>query len=141
MLAEGLDTEVVGDATIGFWADHDLAELDLRSNDPSGLLEKWMESAERAESSGAWPLAAESQEKLSEELMQLGFLSLSRHWGQKALETIGRLLENVEERVPREALEWRTLVLRERIVEIEIELDHSPAPLPSDVAPANASTH
>ena len=115
----------------------DLAEIDRLSNDSSAHLEKWMESAERAESSGAWPLAAESQERLSEELLRLGFLSLSRHWGQKALESIGRLLEVAEAPERRKELEWRILALQERIVEIEIDLDHSPAPLPGDAGPAS----
>jgi hypothetical protein len=119
----------------------DLAELDLRSNNPSAHLEKWMESAEHAESSGAWPLAAESQERVSEELFRMGFLSLSRQWGQKALESIDRLLEKAEDREPREALQWRALALQERIVEIEIELDHSPAPLAGDVGPASPADY
>lgn len=116
----------------------DLAEIDLLSNDPSAHLEKWMDSAERAESSGAWPLAAESQERVSEEFLRLGLMSLSRHWGQKALETIGRLLEIAEDPERRVELEWRMLALRERVVEIDIELDHSPAPLHGDVNPASA---
>jgi hypothetical protein len=116
----------------------DLAEIDWLSDDPSAYLEKWMESADRAESSGAWPLAAESQERVSEEFLRLGFLSLSSHWAQKALETIGRLLKNAEEPEQREKLEWRSLALQERIVEIAIELEHAPAPLPAEFTPASA---
>jgi hypothetical protein len=54
------------------------------------------------------------------------------------LETIGRLLEIAEDPERRVELEWRMLALRERVVEIDIELDHSPAPLHGDVNPASA---
>ena len=113
----------------------DLAEIDLLANDPSAHLEKWMESADQAESSGAWPLAAESQERVAEELFRLGFMTLSQQWSEKALHSIEQMLENVEDRERRKSLEWRTLTLQERIVEIGIELDHSPAMLPGDFKP------
>ena len=54
------------------------------------------------------------------------------------MESIGRLLEITEVPERRKELEWRILALQERIVEIEIDLDHSPAPLPNDAGPASA---
>ncbi len=49
-------------------------------------------------SSGAWPLAAESQERISEQLMRMGFSRMSHQWGQKALETLARLLQKTRAR-------------------------------------------
>jgi hypothetical protein len=64
-------------------------EKDVRiSQQRVAHLEKWMKSADQAETSGAWPLAAESQERIAEELFRLGFLSLSRQWSEKAVEAI-----------------------------------------------------
>jgi tetratricopeptide (TPR) repeat protein len=106
----------------------DLAEIDLAANDHTAHLEKWMESADQAEASGAWPLAAESQERIAEALFRLGFLNLSRHWSEKAAETIEKMLEKADDAERRRELQWRKLALNERVVDIEIELDHSPAP-------------
>ena len=114
----------------------DLAEIDLAANDSSAHLEKWMESAARAEASGAWPLAAESQERIAEELFRLGFLSLSGHWSEKAVETLEKMLEKADDAERRSQLQWRKLALNERIVGIEIELDHSPAPPSEEAGPA-----
>jgi tetratricopeptide (TPR) repeat protein len=113
----------------------DLAELDLLANDSSAHLEKWMDSADEAERSGAWPLAAESQERIAEELFRLGFLRLSQHWSEKALHSIEPMLEKAEDGERRKSLEWRTLTLQERIVEIGIELEHSRSVLPGDIRP------
>jgi hypothetical protein len=113
----------------------DLAEIDLAANDSSAHLEKWMKSADQAETSGAWPLAAESQERIAEELFRLGFLSLSRHWSEKAAETIEKMLKKSDDAERRRELQWRKLALNERIVGIEIELDHSPAPSSGNTGP------
>ncbi len=113
----------------------DLAEIDLAANDSSAHREKWMESATQAEASGAWPLAAESQERIAEELFRLGFLSLSRHWSERAAETIEKMLEKAEDAERRRQLQRRKLALNERIVGIEIELDHSPAPPSEEAGP------
>ena len=119
----------------------DLAEIDLAANDPSAHLEKWMESATRAEASGAWPLAAESQERIAEELFRLGFLSLSAHWSEKAVEAIEKMLEKAEDAERRRQLQWRKLALSERIVGIGIELDHSPAPPSEEAGPTRIQNH
>jgi tetratricopeptide (TPR) repeat protein len=116
----------------------DLAEIDLAANDSTAYLEKWMKSADQAEASGAWPLAAESQERIAEELYRRGFLSLSRHWSEKAAATIERMLEKSDDAGRRRELQWRKLALDERIVGIEIELDHSPAPPSEKAEPASA---
>jgi tetratricopeptide (TPR) repeat protein len=117
----------------------DLAELDIRANNPSEYLEKWMESADEAEASGAWPLAAESQEQVAEEMFRLGFWAFSRQWSERALDSLEQMLDGAEGRERRKSLEWRKLALQERIVEIGIELDHSPAVLPGDLTPERAT--
>jgi hypothetical protein len=119
----------------------DLAEIDLAANDSSAHLEKWMESADQAEVSGAWPLAAESQERIAEELFRLGFLSLSEQWSEKAAATIEKMLEKADDAERRRELQWRKLALNERIVGIEIELDHSPAPSSGNAGPTRIQTN
>jgi hypothetical protein len=110
----------------------DLAILDGLSDDSQAALEKWMDAASRAEESGAWPLAAESQERLSEDLQSQGFLSLSLHWTEKALESIERLLEQAQDPERREQLARRKLQLTERRVEIDLDLQHpTPRPAPA----------
>ena len=115
----------------------DLAEIDLAANDSTAHLKKWMKSADQAVASGAWPLAAESQERVAEELFRLGFLNLSRHWSEEAAETIERMLEKADDAERRKELQWRKLALNERIVGIEIELDHSPAPSSENAGPTS----
>jgi hypothetical protein len=97
-----------------------------------------MKSADQAEASGAWPLAVESQERVAQELFRLGFLSLSRHWSEKAAATIERMLEKSDDAGRRRELQRRKLALDERIVSIEIELDHSPAPPLERAEPTSA---
>lgn len=99
--------------------------IDELSGDSQAALEKWMEAASRAEESGAWPLAAESQERLSEDLQSLGFQRLSLQWTEKALVSVERLLENARDPERQEHLARRKLRLGERIVEIELDLLHA----------------
>jgi tetratricopeptide (TPR) repeat protein len=113
----------------------DLAEIDSLAEDARASLSKWMEAATRAESSGAWPLAAESQERLSEDLQALGFLSLAIEWTDKALDSLDRLLESASEPERRQQLARRRLLLSERLVERELELAHAPPRAPSPRAP------
>ncbi len=111
----------------------DLAMIDELGDDTQAALEKWMDAATLAEESGAWPLAAESQERLSEELRSLGFLRLSLHWTEKALASLERLLENARDPERREHLARRKLRLGERLVAIELDLRHATqAPVPAN---------
>ena len=81
-----------------------------------------MEAAERAEAAGAWPLAAESQERLSDDLHGLGFLRLALHWTEKALGSVEQLLASAQDPKRRDHLTRRALRLGERVVEIELAL-------------------
>ena len=110
----------------------DLAQIDELADDTQAALEKWMEAAERAEAAGAWPLAAESQERLSDELHELGFLRLALHWTERALNAVERLLASARDPERRDHLTRRALRLGERIVEIELALGHA---TPSGVPP------
>lgn len=109
----------------------DLATIDTIAADTRSALEKWKEAASRAEESGAWQLAAESQERLSEDLHRLGFHRLSLAWTEKALATVERLLATARDEERRDQLVRRRLRLSERLVEIDLELGHAtewPAP-------------
>ena len=76
-------------------------------------------------------MAAESQERLSEEdLHALGFLSLAAEWTDKALDSIGRLLESARDPERRQHMTRRRLLLSERLVELELRLAHAPPAVP-----------
>jgi tetratricopeptide (TPR) repeat protein len=108
----------------------DLAEIDALADDTRASLAKWIEAATRAESSGAWPLAAESQERLSEDLYALGLLSIAAEWTDKALDSLDRLLESSRDPERRQHLTRRRLLLSERLVELELQLAHAPPAAP-----------
>jgi hypothetical protein len=51
------------------------------------------------------------------------------------------MLEKADDAERRRELQWRKLTLSERIVGIEIELDHSPAPSPENTGPTSIQNH
>jgi len=91
-----------------------------------GALEILMEAAERAEEVGAWPLAADNQERVAENLHSLGFLSLSLHWSEKAIGSLERLLETARDTELRDQLARRKLRLSQRMVEMDLALGRAP---------------
>ncbi len=108
----------------------DLAEVDSLRGNPGGSFEVWGEAAARAEESGAWPLLADTQERLSDALHKAGFASLSRAWTEEALDTIDRLLASERDEQARRTLLGRKLDLGERLAEIHLMLDREAPPAP-----------
>lgn len=110
----------------------DLAQADEIDGDTQASLEKWMVAAEEAEASGAWVIAAESQERLSEDLHRLGLASLALEWTNKALASHDYLIANASEPERHNHLKQRALLLSERRLELVLALEHTagtPPPL------------
>jgi tetratricopeptide (TPR) repeat protein len=106
----------------------DLAEVDAARGASEASLEGWESAAAQARASGALPLVLHNEERLSEELQQLGYLQLSLDWSERALATLEALLAQAPDRTARERLLERQLALSERIAEIRLELEREPPP-------------